>query len=61
MLVVLKDKYAPDDKYRKAKLLKQYRHLQKPLSSHDFEVKLDEGLTVFNNACALELPDVAKK
>ncbi len=59
MLVVLKDRYAPSDKSRKAELLQRYRHLQKPPSSKDVEVWLDEWLTVYHDAHTLELPDMA--
>ncbi len=59
MLIVLKDRYAPNNKSRKAKLLQRYRHSQKPPSSKDVEVWLDEWLTVYHNAHALDLPDVA--
>jgi hypothetical protein len=61
MLVVLKDRYTPTNKSRKAELLPRYRRLQKPLSSKDVVVWLDEWLTVYDNAHALDLPDVAGK
>jgi hypothetical protein len=59
MLVVLKDRYAPSDKSRKVDLLQRYRRRQKPPSSEDVEVWLDEWLTVYHDAHALELPDAA--
>jgi hypothetical protein len=59
ILVVLKDRYAPTDKSRKAKLLQQYRRLQKPPSSKDIELWLDEWLTVYHDAHDPDLPDVA--
>jgi hypothetical protein len=59
MLVVLKDWYAPSVKSKKAKLLQQYRCLQKPPSSKDVDVRLNESIMVYHDATALSLPDVA--
>jgi hypothetical protein len=59
LLVVLKVRYAPSDKSWKTKLLQRYRCLQKPLSSKDVEVWLDERLTVYYDTSALSLPDVS--
>jgi hypothetical protein len=59
MLVNLMEQYAPSNKSRKAKLLQQYRRLQKPPSNKDAEMWLDEWLTVYHDAHALQLPNVA--
>jgi hypothetical protein len=59
MLVVFKERYALSNKSQKAELLQRYRHLQKPPSNKDVEVRLDEWLTVYHDAHVLQLPDVA--
>jgi hypothetical protein len=59
MLVLLKDRYAPSKKSRKAKYLRRYCHLQKPLSNKVIEVWLDEWLAMYYNEYAISLPDVS--